>query len=453
MSDQDHGAKSKRTSNTGKTVLKEGGGDTTSKVRALVVTKPPVPVDLNTNMMHIVSATENGDAAALAAFIDILQNVNIAKVYDYFLTLDEETFLIWPSRWGVPKVLFFLNRYFPFVDLILLLYDIREVQSEFSCGTGTVAFGFVVAQVILTMRTWAIWGRQTWITILLTVLVLTALVADIFVLTRYLGGVSDASLGPFQAAYTGCPLQFANRFVFVDFAIVMVTESAMLVLLIIKALEHFKHSRSTLMVRMFKDGVIYFIFILCTSIANLVTILSAPVELHEFLIITQRILHSIFCSRVLLHIRGAYTNNGFVSTTTADSQMRSNASGAYYAFRRPLSSAGIRDGRGGDAFELGSVGGVSVMASEVQMREGDDAYGLGSRNTGWGMGYGFDGVPTLTPLDKREPAWGDVAHREDKDMESPISAAESTTSPLREVQELSFNDVLGNFGVGCGGRK
>lgn len=38
------------------------------------------------------------------------------------LTLARQAKLIWPSRWGVPKVLFFLNRYMPFIDSVLLPY-------------------------------------------------------------------------------------------------------------------------------------------------------------------------------------------------------------------------------------------------------------------------------------------------------------------------------------------
>ncbi|KAL5480240.1 hypothetical protein ACEPAI_1510 [Sanghuangporus weigelae] len=327
------------------------------------------------DLTRIIAAVENDDAAVLQEFISILRNVDIAKVYDWLLTLDEEVFLVWPSRFGLPKVLFFLNRYFPLIDLAFLTY-VQMVGSDPSlCVTlfqtlgGTMAFGFVIAQFILSMRTWAIWARRKWVTILLATLLLGALGVDVFVLHRYLGGVSYSPLGPFESVFQGCLLHFDNRFVFIDFVLVMIIESIMLVLLVVKALEYFKHSRSTLMVRMFKDGVIYFIFILITSIANVIVIIAAPIELHNFLIVTQRILHSIFCSRVLLHIRGAYTNSAFSSTTTGDSQHHIQ-SGGHYAFRRQTISAidsstgsgygygygGIgRRGLGRDTFELTSV--------------------------------------------------------------------------------------------------
>lgn len=43
-------------------------------------------------------------------------------LYDYLLTLDMEVSRIWTLRWGVPKILFFSNRYvvpvFVFIDVV-----------------------------------------------------------------------------------------------------------------------------------------------------------------------------------------------------------------------------------------------------------------------------------------------------------------------------------------------
>ena len=109
---------------------------------------------------------------------------------------------------------------------------------------------------------------------------------------------------------------------------------------------------------------------------------------------TQRILHSIFCSRVLLHIRGAYTNSAFASTT-GDSQNHIQ-SGGQYAFRRQnLSGLDSSNGRGysygrrglgRDTFELTSVD-VQNPASPID--GGDDATMI----KGWGLGHGYEGTP------------------------------------------------------------
>lgn len=110
---------------------------------------------------------------------------------------------------------------------------------------------------------------------------------------------------------------------------------------------------------------------------------------------TQRILHSIFCSRVLLHIRGAYTNSAFASTTR-DSQNHIQ-SGGQYAFRRQnLSGLDSSNGRGysygrrglgRDTFELTSVD-VQSPTSPIDGGD-DDAPGI----KGWGLGHGYEGTP------------------------------------------------------------
>ena len=43
-------------------------------------------------------------------------------MYDYLLTLGEEMRLVWPSRMSFMKLLFFANRYLPFIGTFGLLY-------------------------------------------------------------------------------------------------------------------------------------------------------------------------------------------------------------------------------------------------------------------------------------------------------------------------------------------
>ncbi|KLO04731.1 hypothetical protein SCHPADRAFT_947481 [Schizopora paradoxa] len=277
-----------------------------------------------------------------------LQNVQLAKyvvvatlcllVYDYILTADEEFQLVWPSRWGMPKTLFFLNRYLAFVDPAMLLVVLVFGGSPEFCVRGFQilggfsSFGFIIAQIILMMRAWAIWERGIIITTILAIMIVACVGVDVMVLKRYLSGITFI---PSPArVLKGCLLSFSTRIVYVDFVLVMFSETVMLILLSLKAVKHFKHSRSTLMVTMYRDGIFYFCFIVVTSIANLVTILTAPIELHNFLIVTQRVLHSIFCTRVLLHIRGAYSNSGPYSESDARRAYNQSISLQNYSGRR-----------------------------------------------------------------------------------------------------------------------
>ena len=44
------------------------------------------------------------------------------QAYEYNLTFALEISLIWNAPWTIPKVLFLLSRYWPFVTLTILLY-------------------------------------------------------------------------------------------------------------------------------------------------------------------------------------------------------------------------------------------------------------------------------------------------------------------------------------------
>ena len=44
------------------------------------------------------------------------------KVYDYLLSFSQEVELVWGSAWSITKVLFFVTRYGPFIDMPVTLW-------------------------------------------------------------------------------------------------------------------------------------------------------------------------------------------------------------------------------------------------------------------------------------------------------------------------------------------
>jgi hypothetical protein len=64
--------------------------------------------------------------AAAAFFVSYIQDgvfltcwTDHVQIYDYFLTLDLEVRVIWGPPWSIPKSLFLLNRYLPFLEMLL----------------------------------------------------------------------------------------------------------------------------------------------------------------------------------------------------------------------------------------------------------------------------------------------------------------------------------------------
>ncbi|KAH7905915.1 hypothetical protein BJ138DRAFT_1130232 [Hygrophoropsis aurantiaca] len=82
-------------------------------------------------------------------------------IYDYLLTLREEIEFFWSGRWTLSRVLFFLNRYLPFIAMIPVTVQCFDPSlSLASCDHGLRAvftltmLALCVNQAILLLRVW-----------------------------------------------------------------------------------------------------------------------------------------------------------------------------------------------------------------------------------------------------------------------------------------------------------
>ncbi|KAH8118111.1 hypothetical protein DFH11DRAFT_1741131 [Phellopilus nigrolimitatus] len=219
--------------------------------------------------------------------------------YDYFITVDEEILLVWPSRLTFPKVVFFLNRYLPFVTTILGAYltvfttNYNLCENVFIASTVIICIVYIIAEVILFMRAYAIWERKLSILVLLSSTLAVSTGGAFYCLSRYIASTTTAGIHLF---HSGCLHVFPNRIIWITLVILVCCETLALFLLLIKRLLYSQHVNSHLIRTIYKDGIFYYAFILCTTITNLLVLRFAP-----------SVLHSILCSRLLLHIRGAYS--------------------------------------------------------------------------------------------------------------------------------------------------
>ncbi|TDL21284.1 hypothetical protein BD410DRAFT_312021 [Rickenella mellea] len=247
--------------------------------------------------LHIIKCT------SIAAFSVLL--------WDYFVLLPDEVSFVWPTRWNLTKCLFVVNRYLAFVDQPMVIYvlmfadDAKVCENTFQALGYIITLGIQVAQWILVLRTYAVWGNKSDKSFfgLLTVYICTLGIAY-WALHRYLSGVR--STGVPVPGMKGCTLLFENRDAWIPIVLHIPVESIFFILLAYKAVQYFRFGSSSLMTVIYHDGLLYFACILATSITNLVVVIVAPAELSPFLIPLQRVLHSVLCSRILLHIRAVY---------------------------------------------------------------------------------------------------------------------------------------------------
>ncbi|EKM82145.1 hypothetical protein AGABI1DRAFT_105475 [Agaricus bisporus var. burnettii JB137-S8] len=94
-------------------------------------------------------------------------------VFDWLLLLNTEYELIWKAEWKLNKFLYLLVRYTPFFDTILVLLrhhlftmPAPVCQGVFRAIAFIAVIGILAAELILTIRTWAVLGKGkklTWI--------------------------------------------------------------------------------------------------------------------------------------------------------------------------------------------------------------------------------------------------------------------------------------------------
>ncbi|TFY71511.1 hypothetical protein EVG20_g1502 [Dentipellis fragilis] len=232
------------------------------------------------------------------------------QIYDYLLTLPDEVALIWGSHWTVTKAIFFLNRYIPFANIGIGIYsDFGYNTSNATCHAlySTIAWmiicGVAVTMTIFILRTWAIWGKNQIIGYGLGILLLMACIAMSVLVQRILRSVEFTPVVPISPNLRGCFITKADTLQYICYAITLAYESVIIVLTLIKGWQHLRTSNSRLVVLLYRDGILAYLLIFASSIANVLVLLLGPLEYADLLILTQRVIHVILTNRIFLNIR------------------------------------------------------------------------------------------------------------------------------------------------------
>ncbi|KAA1476604.1 hypothetical protein DENSPDRAFT_843611 [Dentipellis sp. KUC8613] len=229
--------------------------------------------------------------------------------YDYFLTLPDEVEVVWGFHWTVSTPLFLLNRYIPFIDVSLAVYSGTGLNiSGATCHALYSAVGWMVlcglgiSETILLLRTWAIWGKDKMIGYSLGILLAMSCVAMSIVLGKYLKSVKAASIDQISPILRGCLITDFDRLQYICFAIALGYESVILFLTLIKGVQELKTSKSHLVVSLYRYGILAYLLIFVSSVANVVVLLLESPAYANLLIVTQRVFHVVLINRILLSI-------------------------------------------------------------------------------------------------------------------------------------------------------
>ncbi|KAF8890978.1 hypothetical protein BD779DRAFT_221592 [Infundibulicybe gibba] len=106
----------------------------------------------------------------------------VVLIHDWFLTIESEFTFIWNPKWNLGTLLYFFARYPAFVDTAIFFYGgvpryyntlsppVRALLSDVT--DSMILFGIGVAEVIMIIFVWAMWGRGRRMAIFLAILAL-----------------------------------------------------------------------------------------------------------------------------------------------------------------------------------------------------------------------------------------------------------------------------------------
>lgn len=231
-------------------------------------------------------------------------------LYDYLLTLGMEVELVWSSKGTFMKVLYFAQRYLPFVDAVALclLNQLSTAIDPRACKMVEKARGLLMitgislSELVLTLRVWAVWERSSRVGLALSILFFLAVSSNFVVSGFFLGSLKFADR-PYPT-FQGCFITSASRVVYMNWVLLMVYEAAILVLMVIPGISAYRIAGDTaLHTVVYRDGVLIYIYLFALSTINVIVSISLPHIYLDILWSVERCLHSMLTSRVLLDIR------------------------------------------------------------------------------------------------------------------------------------------------------
>lgn len=224
--------------------------------------------------------------------------------YDYFSTMEEELKCIWGRPMSTGKVLLIVNRYLPFCDATMMMSLVFQVHTGRECHllagvvTWLIFIGSAASEMILMLRTLAIWQRNRWVLRLFCLLVFGMWPICIWLVYKE----TSKNIYDTEGGIGRCISHEDTHELYIPYALLMVSETIIVVLTTVKAWQHLPKSHSAWVHQLYRDGLLFYFYVLCISTLNMAMISAGPVYYKSWLVLPQRIVHSVLCNRVLFFL-------------------------------------------------------------------------------------------------------------------------------------------------------
>lgn len=239
----------------------------------------------------------------------------VLQFYDVTISMSDEVSFIWSQRWSVGKLLYLFTRYTAVFDSIAVIFYLWYQGSVQACRTAhgivfwSYMIGVILAEVVLCVRTYAIWEQNRIILVyLFTLQVVFIAISTVFNKQAFESITFSASPAP---GIIPCITSVGNGRTSVAYSCVIASELNVLVLSLYKGLKQWRRDSSPLVHTLYRDGVMYFAVLFSISVVNVVvlsTLFHTPY--NNLLTGMQRVFHSVLASHLIMNVRKAAVVGG-----------------------------------------------------------------------------------------------------------------------------------------------
>jgi len=215
------------------------------------------------------------------------------------------------------NVIFFINRYLPFVDTALGLaqsFILPRSSLQSTCRTILythtllVILGVNAADCILVLRTNAIWNRNQRVALGLFITMFGTFASEIFFTALFLRSFNFTE-GPSPSEFPGClPDSFDPTPGQIGYAILLAFETVIFVATLFKLIyrKFGNYGKPSIFLEtLLRDGISSYAMMFGISLINIIIIRAENNSMGLIFVLFHRVLHSILATRLVLRIRRA----------------------------------------------------------------------------------------------------------------------------------------------------
>ncbi|PFH45650.1 hypothetical protein AMATHDRAFT_71270 [Amanita thiersii Skay4041] len=230
-------------------------------------------------------------------------------IYDHLLVLGLEIKYVWQPRITPVNILFYITRYAVYVEFTVLVYsDLAPSLSLTTCNDIIAYVGWsysiltFLAQVILALRAWAVWGKDPRLTYgLPTAFIIIASVCLVFLQMTI---NSLEFIEPAVPHRIGCYLVNGSKLLSICWITFFIIDTIVFILFAIRAFEAYRCGGCSKLVHVvYKDGIMYYFYLSALNLLNVVVMLTQSPDFLIMLLSPIRVTQVILVARIVLHAR------------------------------------------------------------------------------------------------------------------------------------------------------